>query len=168
MTGRRGVLKIVGGALATALGVALAIPAAAFLSYPVRRRRSDDGAVEVADLERLPDGKPVRVPVVVKRRLDAWTAFVDVTLGAAWLIRRGAEVQALSTVCPHAGCSVDWHPERDCFACPCHDSVFASDGNRTSGPAPRGMDPLAVEVKDGRVRVTYLRFRQGVSDREPV
>jgi hypothetical protein len=30
------------------------------------------------------------------------------------------------------------------------------------------MDALDVDVKEGRVLVAYKRFRQGVSDKEPV
>jgi Rieske Fe-S protein len=168
MTGRRGFLQILGGVLMTALGAALAIPGAIFYASPTRMRREEGGPLDVGTLDRLPEGSPLRVPVVAKRRLDAWTAFSDVVLGAAWLIRRGSEVKAFSTVCPHAGCSVDWDREKKCFACPCHGSVFSPDGERTEGPSPRGMDPLEVEVKEGRVLVAYKRFRQGVRDREPV
>ena len=162
---RRSMLKMLGSAIATAIGLALAVPAAVFLTFPARAKRDDEGFIDVGAVDRLREGVPQRVPVIVKRRLDAWTAFTDVTLGAAWLVRSGNEVRAFSTVCPHAGCSVDW--QKDKFACPCHGSVFSPDGARTAGPSPRGMDPLDVEVKDGRVRVAYRRFRQGVGDREP-
>jgi Rieske Fe-S protein len=167
MTERRGLLKIVGGLIATGLGLVVGIPAGLFLSFPARRRRAVDEIVEVADLARLPDGQPVRVPVIARRRLDAWTAFLDVTLGAVWLVRQGERVRALSTVCPHTGCSVDWDAAAGAFACPCHDSRFGLDGARRSGPAPRDMDPLDAEVDNGRVRLTYRRFRPGVPGREP-
>jgi Rieske Fe-S protein len=164
-TRRRPWLKWLGGAVATALGLALVVPATVLLTFPARKKREEEGFLDVGPLERLPDGVPLRVPVIAKRRLDAWTAFTDVTLGAAWLVRRGGEVRAFSTVCPHAGCSVDWHEKR--FECPCHGSVFAADGAVLDGPSPRPLDPLDVEVKEGRVRVAYRRFRQGVRDQEP-
>jgi Rieske Fe-S protein len=167
MAERRGVVKLLGGVLLVSLGGALTVPAAVFYTGPARRRRESDPLLDVAAIDRLPEGVPVRVAVVAKRRLDAWTAFTDVTLGAAWLQRSGDSVRALSTVCPHAGCSIDWDAPQKCFACPCHGSVFAPDGARTEGPSPRGMDALDVEVKAGRVLVAYKRFRQGVSDREP-
>src|SRR4051812_26787563 len=168
MADRRGVIRIIGGALMSVMGAALAIPGAIFYTGPARRKREADSAVDVGAMERLPEGVPVRVPVVVKRRLDAWTAFSDVTLGAAWLVRKGAEIKAFSTVCPHAGCSIDYDAPKNCFACPCHGSVFAPDGARTDGPSPRSMDTLDVQVKEGRVLVAYKRFRQGVGAKEPV
>jgi len=168
MADRRGFMRIIGAALMSLMGSALAVPAAIFYTAPARRKREAEGSVDVGALERLPEGVPARVPVVVKRRLDAWTAFTDVTLGAAWLVRKGAEIKAFSTVCPHAGCSIDWDGPKSCFACPCHGSVFSPDGERTEGPSPRGMDALDVEVKEGRVLLAYRRFRQGVREKEPV
>jgi Rieske Fe-S protein len=165
MADRRGFLKIIGGALLSALGAALAVPAAIFYTAPARQRRKAEAAVDVGALDRLAEGVPVRVPVIVPRRLDAWTAFTDVVLGAAWLVRKGAEIKAFSTACPHAGCSVDWDGKH--FACPCHGSTFSTDGVRTDGPSPRDLDTLDVEVKEGRVLVAYKRFRQGVRDKEP-
>ena len=102
--------------------------------------------IDLGPVDKLPEGEPVRVTVKVPRRRDAWTAFTDVTLGAVWLVRDGQKVRALSTVCPHAGCAVDWQKEQSCFSCPCHDSAFRPDGERVSGPSPRGMDPLEAVV----------------------
>ncbi len=166
-SGRRSFLGILGGALTAALGAALAVPAVIFYTSPSRRRRAVDPPVDVTSLASLPEGVPVRVAVVAKRRLDAWTAFSSVALGAAWLTRNGDSVRALSTVCPHAGCSVDWDRAKSCFACPCHGSAFSADGACVAGPSPRGLDALDVSVKEGRVLVAYQRFRQGVRDRMP-
>jgi menaquinol-cytochrome c reductase iron-sulfur subunit len=167
---RRSLLKWVGGALAGALGVAIAIPAAVFVTFPTRRRTVSGGEepVDVAAADALPEGVPVRVAVRVRRRRDAWAAFTDVVLGGAWLIRRGDAVRAYSTVCPHAGCAVDWDKERDCFACPCHASSFGSDGSVKSGPSPRGLDSLDATIDAGRVSLRWRRFRIGVSGKEPV
>src|SRR5207244_653194 len=119
-----------------------AVPAAAFLSSPTRRRTvfGGDEPVDVGAVAALRVGKPVRVTVVAPLRRNAWTAFTDVALGACWLVRQDdGGVRALSTVCPHAGCSVDWDEGRGAFACPCHDSVFAKSGVCVSGPSPRPM-----------------------------
>ena len=152
MAARRSIVKWIGGLVATALGVAIAVPAGAFLSFPTRKRTvgGADEPVDVGELERLPEGQPTRVPVRVRDLRDAWTRFTGVTLGAVWLQRDGAEVRALSTVCPHAGCAVDWEPADERFAC----------------PSPRGMDRLDCAVKDGRVLVTWRRYRQGVAGKE--
>jgi Rieske Fe-S protein len=109
------------------------------------------------------------VPVIAPAVRDAWSTVTNVPLGAAW-IRRIADdqVEALSSICPHLGCAVALDARGTAFKCPCHDSSFALDGKRESGPAERGLDPLAWEIVDGKVRLKWVRYRQGGSDREPV
>ncbi len=167
---RRRVLEWVVGAVATVIGVAIAVPAAAFLTFPTRRRTVSGGdePEDVARLEALPDGKPVRVTVKARTRRDAWTAFSDVTLGGCWLVRDGDNVRALSTVCPHAGCAVDWDESGKTFVCPCHDSRFSVAGERQSGPSPRPLDTLDVDVEEGRVAVVWRRFKTATAKKEPV
>jgi len=167
---RRSVLAWMASAIGCALGVALAVPAAGYLTFPARKRTvsGSDDPIDLGEVGALPDGKPVRVAVKVARWRDAWNALTDVTLGAVWLRRDGDSVRALSTVCPHTGCAVDWDAPQKQFRCPCHDSVFDENGARVSGPAPRAMDALDCAVDGGRVRVAYRRYRPGVRDREPV
>ena len=170
MTTRRRVLEVIVGAIATVVGVAVAVPAAAFLTFPTRRRTISgaDEPLDVGKLDALPEDKPVRMTVKAPKRRDAWTAFSDVTLGGCWLVRKGDSVRALSTVCPHAGCAVDWDEGASAFVCPCHDSRFALDGERQSGPSPRAMDTLDVDVKEGRVAVAWRRFKTATPKKEPV
>jgi menaquinol-cytochrome c reductase iron-sulfur subunit len=167
---RRRVLEAITGAIATVVGVAVAIPAAAFLTFPTRKRTISgaDEPLDVARLDALPEGKPVRVTIKAPKRRDAWTAFSDVTLGGCWLVREGDNVRALSTVCPHAGCAVDWDEPGKAFVCPCHDSRFSAAGELMSGPSPRPLDTLEVAVKEGRVAVAWRRFKTATSKKEPV
>jgi Rieske Fe-S protein len=50
------------------------------------------------------------------------------------------EVQALSAVCTHAGCLVDWNAPERTWDCPCHGSRFDWTGKVIQGPA---VDDLA-------------------------
>jgi Rieske Fe-S protein len=60
---------------------------------------------------------------------------------------------AFSRTCTHAGCQVTVSADRREFDCPCHQSRFAADtGAVLSGPAPRPLDQVAVQVVDGEVR----------------
>lgn len=52
----------------------------------------------------------------------------------------GGILHALSSVCPHRGCDVEWNGEEKVWDCPCHGSRFAPDGSILRGPAAQ---PLA-------------------------
>lgn len=52
-----------------------------------------------------------------------------------------AGVVALSRVCTHEQCSVDWKGDQNLFFCPCHDAEFSTAGAVLAGPAK---DPLAL------------------------
>ena len=41
--------------------------------------------------------------------------------------------------CAHLGCPVEWFQESGLFMCPCHGGVYYGNGQRASGPPPRGL-----------------------------
>jgi Rieske Fe-S protein len=45
----------------------------------------------------------------------------------------------LAVNCAHLGCPVGWFPESGLFMCPCHGGVYYANGERASGPPPRGL-----------------------------
>jgi len=62
-------------------------------------------------------------------------------------VRREEEHQfsALSLVCPHAACTVDWRPADGVFSCPCHLSIFDSRGCHVFGAAGQALWSLDTE-----------------------
>jgi thiosulfate dehydrogenase [quinone] large subunit len=71
--------------------------------------------------------------------------------GAALLIReRDGSLSALSAVCTHAGCDVEWNGGR--LICPCHRSTFdPRTGDPQRGPATMPLPVLTVVERDGKV-----------------
>lgn len=175
---RRGFMKkaaaIVAGAI-TGL-VPLVTGALVFLD-PLRGRKrkgaeasEDEGFLKVATLDGLLVGGAPRRYVVVDDRTDAWNLFPQESIGAVYLTRPSLnEVRAFNVKCPHAGCFVDYLPERKAYQCPCHDSSFkAEDGTiaNASSPAARGLDELEVKIKnDQEVWVKYQDFRSGLAEK---
>lgn len=155
-------------------GAVVAVPAVAGLvawSDPLRRVTGVAGFVKVATLDALPaDGIPRRFAVVADK-VDAWTRMPSVPVGAVYL-RRTAEkvIAALNTVCPHAGCAVDYQSARGCYFCPCHNSTFGVDGsiNDPNSPSPRAMDSLEVDLRGNEVWVRFQNFQAGHADKRPV
>src|SRR5262245_45008887 len=141
MQDRRGILKALTTLLGTLVGAMVAIPGIKMLWHPVSHRMTSSGdePLRVASLDELKPGQPLRV-TVVGSRTDAWLHLENQKLGGCWLVRDSAGVRAFSTVCPHLGCGIDWNETTRKFDCPCHGSVFGSDGKRITGPSPRDMD----------------------------
>ena len=173
---RRGFFKKM---LAMAIGtVAVAVPAAAGLLVfldPVRRKRgAAAGFVPVTPLGAVPaDGTPQRFQVI-SDRVDAWTKYKNVPLGAVYVKRGrdGVGIEAYNALCPHAGCFVDVAADGKSFHCPCHNSGFGPDGALKPGAvSPRPMDRLEVDplgLAEGIVRVKFQNFVAGTADKIPV
>ena len=164
---RRRFLKVTCGALCGGVAVAVGGPVVLSFLAPANERTVTGGSepMDYGKLDELPVGTPQKRQVVAETR-DAWARSDAQVIGALWLVRRKEGVDAYSAVCPHAGCSIGFDESKHVFYSPCHDSAFAvDDGAWLKGPAPRGMDPLPLEIKDGRIRVTYKRFVLGIKAR---
>ena len=72
-----------------------------------------------------------------------------------------AGVVALYQKCVHLGCRVPWCSTSQWFECPCHGSRYNRVGERTGGPAPRGLDRFGVAVEGGVVVVDTGLVVQG-------
>ena len=167
---RRRILKITCGALCGGIAVAVGGPVIVSFLAPAKERTVTGGGdpMDYGKLDDLPIGVPQKRDVVAEMR-DAWARSEAQVIGSIWLIRHADHVAAYSAVCPHLGCSIGFDDKKQVFYSPCHDSAFAKDdGAWLKGPAPRGMDPLPLEIKDGRIRITYKRFVLGIKQRREV
>jgi menaquinol-cytochrome c reductase iron-sulfur subunit len=170
---RRSFLKrFFAGFIGAVLGV---IPLGAGLVVfmdPLRRKAGAGQTVKVTTLEALPaDGVPRKFSVVAAR-IDAWNKFPETPIGAVYLRRtEDGKVQAFNVVCPHAGCFVDYLPDKGSYHCPCHNSRFTVTGEieDRSSPAARGLDSLDVEIKgDKEVWVKFQNFEAGKAEKVAV
>ncbi len=59
-------------------------------------------------------------------------------------------VVAVTSMCPHQGCHVEWDTELGLFDCPCHGSQFDSGGALKDGPADKPLNPVEAKI-DGDV-----------------
>ena len=161
---RRGFLKALAGLFTAALATAGAVPVLGTVLTPLFKRQPKPGGfLPAGQLDSFETGVPKRVELV-STLVDGWARSVGV-VGAAWVLRKpDGSVSALSSVCPHSACSIGLKTKQS-YGCPCHDSAFAFDGTPQSGPSPRAMDPLDVQVKDGKVYVKWARFKVGVKER---
>jgi len=69
------------------------------------------------------------------------------TQGKFYLVHTSDGLMALYWKCPHLGCTVPLNAGKGQFHCPCHGSIYAYNGNRLGGPAPRPMDYMTLTVE---------------------
>jgi nitrite reductase/ring-hydroxylating ferredoxin subunit len=72
-----------------------------------------------------------------------------------FLIRRGSQVSALSAVCTHMGCILNYSKFRDRFECPCHGVTFGTDGQprRPYDHRLPALPAIQVRIQRGDVEV---------------
>jgi Rieske Fe-S protein len=62
------------------------------------------------------------------------------------------KVYALSRICTHEGCSVEFDLAQNKLICPCHGATYeAPDGNVISGPTQRSLKKLNVKIDGDNV-----------------
>lgn len=131
--------------------VAGSIGGAAFRFLRPRLSAPSEQWLDVVSLSELKGPQPVAKKIVAEQ-ISGWAVTTE---EHHVFVLPEKNNQVLSTICPHAGCEVAWEPSRNRFACPCHESYFAADGSRLSGPSPRGLDALPTRVQDGKLQVQY-------------
>lgn len=146
---RRAFLRIL--PLGLVAGVFTSIGSAAFRFLRPRLGAASDRWLDVASVSEISGSNPVGKKILTEN-ITGWAVTAE-ERNVFVLPAKGNQV--LSAVCPHEGCEVAWEQNRNQFSCPCHESYFAADGSRISGPSPRGLDPLPMRVQDGTLQVQY-------------
>ena len=126
---------------------------AAALGYPVFKYLADAAVkadaeaavkeVTLNDVDKIPapgalifkfNGRPA---LLIRHSADSWTA--------------------LSAVCTHLGCTVQFHPEQDIISCACHGGVYnAMTGANISGPPPKPLALFHVVVAQGKAVISRV------------
>jgi cytochrome b6-f complex iron-sulfur subunit len=132
---RRFLLACLGGIAAVGAGLAL---------YPIYRYLAPNKTGSNEEKVRIPESDI----------LPGDAKFFDFR-GATGVIvhKRSGELIALSAVCTHLGCIVQWEKAKQDFLCPCHGGRYTEDGVVISGPPPRPLGKLPFMVVGGAVIV---------------
>jgi menaquinol-cytochrome c reductase iron-sulfur subunit len=156
---RRRFLKVFIVGLGALVSIALGIPFIGALlgKSSVMRKLA---MAKVINVSYLTEGQPKRVNFLWQKQ-DAYIH--SSVVHSVWAIEHSStDVTVFSPICPHAGCYYNWDESAHQFHCPCHGSVFSTDGKVLGGPAPRALDALPHEIKDDDLYVMWERFKSGV------
>ena len=120
-------------------------------------------------IKEIPNSfSPVKNPTKKNFTLEQQDAYVTFKEPEdIWVVKKSEEdLKVFSPICPHLGCRYGWDSDRKLFVCPCHNSVYTIEGDVVSGPAPRGLDTLPQEVKNGNLYVKYEKFEVGIPEKK--
>lgn len=132
------------------MAAGMLMPMVRFALDPVLQQHDSGDFVptsqKIADLTET----PVKVDFTFEQ-VDAWYK-ADVT-NTAWVYKDGDKIVAISPVCKHLGCMVDWEHKdghKNQFYCPCHAGRYEKNGANIAGTPPLGpLDEYEVQEKDG-------------------
>jgi cytochrome b6-f complex iron-sulfur subunit len=134
---RRVLLDRFAGALVVATAAAAVGAVAAFASPPPGRRE-DVSEIDAASFAELKARGSLRF------RFGREPCI---------LVLHEGRVHALSLVCTHLGCLVEWSPGAARLTCPCHRAAFTLTGDVIEGPPPRPLRTFSTSVVGDRVLV---------------
>ncbi|MCX6616572.1 MAG: ubiquinol-cytochrome c reductase iron-sulfur subunit [Acidobacteria bacterium] len=146
--------------LGALMGLAFAVPAAIYLCFPPRSRKTPDW-VQAGDLTQLDLGQPQQL-TFRRTGTDGWKIAAE--KATAWCVKTSdRDVIAFSPWCTHLGCAYHWDEQKKQFLCPCHGSVFGIDGKVLAGPAPRSLDRYEVKLENNAVWLGPVRGPGGTA-----
>lgn len=67
------------------------------------------------------------------------------------------EYKAMSAVCTHLSCTVQYRPDMREVWCACHNGTYNLDGRNISGPPPRPLEAFDVQVRGDEIFVSRRR-----------
>ena len=67
------------------------------------------------------------------------------------------EYRAMSAVCTHLGCTVQYRDDTKHIWCACHNGMYDLNGRNVSGPPPRPLEGFEVQVKGDEIFVRRRR-----------
>lgn len=140
---RRGFVKVAIGGVCAAYGVAIGYPVYRYLNSPVEKAAAASAVKEVKlpNAEELPKGSALMFKfgtapaLLIHHEDDTWVA--------------------MSAVCTHLGCTVEFQPAQNRIFCACHGGIYdAKTGAVTGGPPPKGLTVYNVQPVEGGMTIT--------------
>ncbi|MGL4820179.1 MAG: ubiquinol-cytochrome c reductase iron-sulfur subunit [Bacilli bacterium] len=131
------------------MAAAISMPLVRFAVDPILRKKEEGDKIAVAQLSQL-STEPKRFDYTEKVK-DGWVDADEAKTAWLYLDDKG-EVVALSPICKHLGCQVNWNGAADFkneFYCPCHGGRYKKDGVNIPGTPPVApLDHYALEIKE--------------------
>jgi menaquinol-cytochrome c reductase iron-sulfur subunit len=148
---RRDFLGLMTASISGLIGLAIGIPAVAYILGPALKEDDELGWIPVTLASKVEIGVPTLFKINVQQKAGWITNESEVSFYI--YTEDGRNFTAMSNVCTHLGCHVRWVDSEEEFFCPCHNAVFDKNGEVVAGPPPRALDRFDVKEEDGQLFV---------------
>ena len=132
-------------------GALFAVPVLGYILSPGARKemKKELSWITLGALTNFPEGE-TRLATYRNPFVRPWDG--DTGSIPCWVRRiSGEKFQVFAINCTHLGCPVRWFPQSGLFMCPCHGGAYYADGERASGPPPRGLFEYDFKIEDGEL-----------------
>jgi len=150
---RRTLLQWLTFGLSALAAAMLGVP---LIGYFFGVRKREEHWVTVGDADQFPvnDTRLCTFDSPLRSAWDGITALTGVYVRNVGPDQKGQPQFLIFAVnCAHLGCPVSWFPQAGLFMCPCHGGAYYANGERASGPPPRGLVHCTWRVERGRLQV---------------
>lgn len=151
---RREFVSIVTAAAGTVMGALIGIPAIGYLIAPALQKVSADAWIPAGSLESYPVGVPTLFNFN-RTTVNGWVTTVN-SFGVYIIKQEDGTILALSNICTHLSCRVNWTPDAGAYICPCHDAHFDINGGIIKGPQPRALDTYETKIEENNLFIHFL------------
>jgi Rieske Fe-S protein len=117
------------------------------------------GGVLLNACSKSPSAPSTKLPFSLDLNTDLQTVGSSVINGNIIVVRVGADdvsesFDALSLVCTHQGCAINYQEANQVLFCPCHGSEFDLNGNVLRGPAAIPLAKYTVSISNNTLTVS--------------
>jgi menaquinol-cytochrome c reductase iron-sulfur subunit len=148
---RRQFLSYTLGGAGAFMSAGILVPMLRFSVDPILQPKQKGAWVKVAAESDITE-EPKSVTFTV-HQVDGWYES-DPTM-TAWIAKKDGKIFALSPICKHLGCTINWSANNNQYICPCHNAHYTKEGkNLTVAPSP--LDEYDVKVENGFVYLGEL------------
>jgi len=151
---RNDFVKATVAALSAIMGAIVGIPIVGYFVSPALKSKSSEAWIPLGPLENFPIGTPT-LSNFTRTKINGWEKSTN-SYGVYVYRKNEGEAIAMSNVCTHLSCRVNWKEEEREYICPCHIAHFDVDGNVTFGPPPRPLERYETKVEEGNLSIHFV------------
>ena len=140
---RRFFLKVAIGAAGCCYAAAIGYPVYEYLASPIAKAEANARITEVT----LPDAQKLAAGSALMFKFGSRPCLLIHHADGTWV--------ALSAVCSHLGCTVQYQPAQNRIFCACHGGIYdPKSGANVSGPPPKPLQAFKTTLTDKGIVVT--------------